>query len=176
MKIQNIKLDQLNPAKYNLRKKLKPGDPEFEKLKRSIETFGFVELIVVNRQTGDTVISGHQRLGVLKYLNWKEVECVIVDLDPESEKALNVVMNKVGGEFDIPLLTDLLKDLDMSGFDVSLTGFDSAELSDLLENRKPKKMILIHRKHWMKLPSLSQRKGTSGYLVNIDWYAETVPV
>lgn len=138
MEIQTLKLEQLNPAKYNPRKKLKPGDPEFEKLKRSIETFGFVELIVVNRHTGNTVISGHQRLAVLKHLKWKEAECVIVDLDTESEKALNVAMNKVGGEFDIPLLSDLLKDLDESGFDVSLTGFDIAELSDLFGEQETK--------------------------------------
>ncbi|MEI6131986.1 MAG: site-specific DNA-methyltransferase [Bacillota bacterium] len=131
MEIQKLKLEQLNPAKYNPRKKLKPGDAEFEKLKKSIETFGFVELIVANRKTGFTVISGHQRLSVLKFLNWVEVECVIVDLDEEAEKALNVAMNKVGGDWDIPLLTDLLKGLDESGFDVSLTGFEASEISAL---------------------------------------------
>ena len=36
MDIRTIKLSELNPAKYNPRKELKPGDPEFEKLKRSI--------------------------------------------------------------------------------------------------------------------------------------------
>ena len=40
------------------------------------------------------------------------------------EKALNVALNKIGGEFDIPLLTDLLKDLSDSDFDATLTGFD----------------------------------------------------
>lgn len=94
----------------------------------------------MNSKTGNTVISGHQRLSVLKHLGWEEAECVIVDLDTESEKALNVAMNKVGGEFDIPLLTDLLKDLDESGFDVS-------ELSDLFGEQEAKKMILMPIKH-----------------------------
>ena len=131
MKIQTKKVKELNPAPYNPRKALRPGDPEFEKLKRSIETFGFVELIVVNERTGNTVISGHQRLAVLQHLGWNEVECVMVDLDSDVEKALNVALNKVGGSWDVPLLKDLLHDLDENGFDVSLTGFDAAEISDL---------------------------------------------
>lgn len=131
MDIQTLPISQINPAPYNPRKKLKPGDPEFEKLKNSIETFGFVELIVVNKRTGYTVISGHQRLNVLRHLQWTEVECVVVDLDEASEKALNLAMNKVSGEWDVPMLTDLLKDLDASGFDLTFTGFDPAELDDL---------------------------------------------
>lgn len=134
MDIQKIPVEQLKAAKYNPRKDLKPGDAEFEKLKRSIESFGFVELIVVNRKTGFTVISGHQRLAVLKHLKWTEVECVIVELDEAEEKALNIAMNKVSGEWDMPLLTDLLKDISDSGFDVSLTGFEAADLDELLRD------------------------------------------
>jgi ParB-like chromosome segregation protein Spo0J len=76
-----MNIADLNPAKYNPRKYLKPGDIEFEKLKRSIETFGYVEPIVINIKNKNTVISGHQRLNVLKYLGHKEAECVIVELD-----------------------------------------------------------------------------------------------
>lgn len=100
MNIKVMKLSELNPAKYNPRKALKPGDKEFEKLKNSIESFGYVELIVVNTRTGNTVISGHQRLSVLKYLGKEEAECVLVDMDADSEKALNIAMNKVSGEWD----------------------------------------------------------------------------
>ena len=80
MDIRTLKLSDLNPAKYNPRKELKPGDTEFEKLKRSIESFGYVELIVVNEATGFTVISGHQRLSVLKALGYDSVECIVVSL------------------------------------------------------------------------------------------------
>ena len=52
MKIQKIKIENLNPAKYNPRKDLQPGDPEYEKLKRSIEEFGYVEPIIWNEKTG----------------------------------------------------------------------------------------------------------------------------
>ena len=64
MEIVKMKLSELNPAEYNPRKALKPGDPAYEKLKTSILSFGNVEPIVWNRSTGN-VIGGHQRLRVL---------------------------------------------------------------------------------------------------------------
>ena len=129
MKIEKLKVEDLKPAEYNPRKKLKPGDKEFEKLKKSIEEFGYVEPIILNRRT-NTVVGGHQRLEVMKFLGYTEVDCVIVDLDEKKEKALNVALNKISGEWDNELLTDLLKELDQDGI-VSLTGFETEELDDL---------------------------------------------
>ncbi|WP_207892461.1 hypothetical protein [Paenibacillus pinisoli] len=58
MNIQTISLDKLNPATYNPRDDLQPGDPEYEKLRCSIETFGYVEPIVWNERTGN-MVGGH---------------------------------------------------------------------------------------------------------------------
>ena len=52
MNIEKIAVEKLNPAKYNPRKDLKPGDAEYEKLKKSIETFGYVEPVIWNKRTG----------------------------------------------------------------------------------------------------------------------------
>ena len=49
MNIEKIKISKLNPAKYNPRKDLKPGDTEYEKLKRSMSEFGYVEPIIWNK-------------------------------------------------------------------------------------------------------------------------------
>ena len=43
MNMQTLPVDKLIPADYNPRKDLKPGDPEYEKLKRSLTEFGYVE-------------------------------------------------------------------------------------------------------------------------------------
>ena len=129
MQIEKIKVADLKPADYNPRKKLKPGDKEFEKLKKSIEEFGYVEPIILNKRT-NTVVGGHQRLEVMKHLGYEEVDCVIVDLDEQKEKALNIALNKISGEWDTELLTDLLKELDQQGV-VSLTGFETEELDEL---------------------------------------------
>lgn len=134
MDIQKISTDKLIPASYNPRKELKPGDPEYEKLKRSIEEFGYVEPVIWNKRTG-VVIGGHQRLRVLKDLGFTEVDCVVLDIDEQKEKALNVALNKISGEWDIPLLTSLLKDLNDGGYDATITGFDVSEMSSLFDDQ-----------------------------------------
>ena len=60
MNLQKISTDKISMAKYNPRKNLKPGDAEYEKLRRSIETFGYVEPIIWNERTGN-IVGGHQR-------------------------------------------------------------------------------------------------------------------
>ena len=131
MDIQKIKMELLNPAGYNPRKDLKPGDKEYEKLKRSITEFGYVEPVIWNKRTGN-VVGGHQRLKVLLDLGFSEIDCVVVDLDEQREKALNVALNKIQGEWDTDKLAALMADLDSNAFDVSLTGFDAAEIDELM--------------------------------------------
>lgn len=60
-----------------------------------------------------------------------EVECVIVEMDEDKEKALNVALNKISGEWDNDKLALLISDLQGADFDVSLTGFEPEELEDL---------------------------------------------
>jgi ParB-like chromosome segregation protein Spo0J len=55
MVIQTLPVAKLLPADYNPRKDLKPGDPEYEKLKRSITEFGYVEPVIWNKTTGHVV-------------------------------------------------------------------------------------------------------------------------
>ena len=132
MQIEKMDISRLNPAEYNPRKDLKPGDPEYEKLKRSMEQFGYVEPVVWNKST-EKVISGHQRLKILVDMGKKEVDCVVVEMDEEKEKALNIALNKINGEWDNDKLAMLISDLQGSDFDVSLTGFEEAEIADLFE-------------------------------------------
>ncbi|MCX7749181.1 MAG: site-specific DNA-methyltransferase [Clostridia bacterium] len=134
MNIQKIKTNILNPADYNPRKDLKPGDAEYEKLKRSIEEFGYVELVIWNKTTGN-VVGGHQRLKILHQMGFEEVDCVVVELDEQKEKALNIALNKIGGDWDNEKLALLISDLNDSAFDISLTGFDAAEIDELFKDK-----------------------------------------
>lgn len=133
MIIEKIKVEKLIPADYNPRKDLQPGDSEYEKIKRSLEEFGYVDPVIWNKTTG-RVVGGHQRLKVLASMGRTEVECVVVELDEEKEKALNVALNKISGDWDKEKLAVLITDLDASDFDVSLTGFDAAEIDDLFKD------------------------------------------
>ena len=60
LNMQTMPIDRLKPAKYNPRKDLKPGDPAYEKIKRSLHDFGYVDPIVWNEVTGN-IVGGHQR-------------------------------------------------------------------------------------------------------------------
>lgn len=133
MLIEKIPIDRLIPADYNPRKDLKPGDPEYEKLKRSLEEFGYVEPVIWNKTTGH-VVGGHQRLKVLLNTGITEVECVVIEMDEEKEKALNIALNKISGDWDKDKLALLIADLQGADFDVSLTGFDPGEIDDLFKD------------------------------------------
>ena len=138
MEIKELPLKELKPAAYNPRKKLKKGDKEYEKIKQSLLKFGYVDPIIVNEDL--TVIGGHQRLTVLRDLDYETAKCVIVDLPKEDEKALNIALNKITGQWDEALLADLLLDLQESDFNLDLTGFEPPEIDDILSNVHDKEL------------------------------------
>ncbi len=83
MDIRTIPIELINPAAYNPRIDLQPGDPAYEKLKRSIEEFGYVDPIIWNERTGNMVV-GHQRYKILVNEQCRtEIEVSVIDMDPE---------------------------------------------------------------------------------------------
>ncbi len=130
-RIETRNIADLKPAAYNPRKDLQPSDREYEALKNSISAFGFLEPIVWNERTGN-VISGHQRLKVLTEQGVEKVPCVVVDFDEATERAANLAMNKIGGEFDFPKVADLLLELEADNFDLALTGFPEGEIKNIM--------------------------------------------
>src|SRR5450830_1050097 len=139
MEIKKIPISKINPAPYNPRLDLQPGDAEYEKIKRSITEFDLVEPLVWNKQTGN-LVGGHQRLKVLKEQGITEVEVSVVDLDEAKEKALNIVLNKAQGDWDYQKLKDLLQEIDTGEFDIAITGFDNDELEALMNHVNPDKV------------------------------------
>ncbi|MCR4399115.1 MAG: DNA modification methylase [Firmicutes bacterium] len=144
MEIRRIPVSDINPAPYNPRRDLKPGDPEYERLKKSIAEFDLVEPLVWNEVTGN-LVGGHQRLKVLLERGQTEVEVSVVRLDPTREKALNLALNKIQGDWDYPKLKDLLLELDTGALDMEVTGFSEDEIEDLMtryhveDNGEPEK-------------------------------------
>ena len=136
--LKTLRVSVLKPAEYNPRKKLKPGDKEYEKIKGSIEEFGFADPLVVNADM--TIIGGHQRLSVAIDLGYTEVPCAVVDVDKTREKALNIALNKITGSWDEQLLADLLTDLKELDFNVDVTGFEAVEMEQLFSKVYDKKV------------------------------------
>ncbi|MCD5076637.1 site-specific DNA-methyltransferase [Enterococcus gallinarum] len=132
MEIKLMKLSDLKAADYNPRVDLVPGMDEYEKLKNSILEFGFVDPPIFNIQTGN-LVGGHQRVAVARDLNlFEEIEVSIVDLPIEKEKALNLALNKISGQWDEDKLAILLQDLDQDNLNFS--GFDEPEIDSLIKN------------------------------------------
>src|SRR4051812_10841859 len=94
MELQEMNLSDINEAEYNPRIKLKAGDKQYERLKQSILTFGYVDPLIYNKRTG-RLVGGHQRLQILKDLGEDKVQVSIVDLSENGEKDLNVRLNNI---------------------------------------------------------------------------------
>ena len=65
-----LALDAVNPAVYNPRK---ISGQQFQSLKKNIKKYGILERLIVNRRTGNTLVSGHQRLKVARELGFETV-------------------------------------------------------------------------------------------------------
>jgi ParB-like chromosome segregation protein Spo0J len=119
MIIETKKIHDLNPAPYNPRQSTKNQEKH---LKDSLEKFGIVEPIIFNKRSG-YIVGGHFRVRELKKLGYKEVECVIVDLNEEDEKELNIRLNANTGEWDWDLLANEWDNelLEEWGLDLKLT-------------------------------------------------------
>jgi ParB-like chromosome segregation protein Spo0J len=131
IKVRTLPLKDLIPAPYNPRIALKPKDPRYQKLARSLKEFGLVEPLVWNEKTRH-VVGGHARLAILKSLGVQRVPVSVVRLTPQREMALNILLNNLEaqGRYDTDMLANLLEELsDLP--ELELTGFDKADLKDL---------------------------------------------
>src|SRR5262249_54272090 len=131
LEIRLLPLSALRPAPYNPRQRLRPGEPAYKKLARSLREFGLVEPLVWNETTGH-VVGGHARLEILRSLGAGDVPVSVVRLSPEREKALNVVLNnrEAQGRFDTDRLAVLLTEMQELP-ELELTGFELDDLAAL---------------------------------------------
>lgn len=128
--IKRMEIRALCPADYNPRKNLQPGDPGYDSLMRSMESFGYVDPIVFNQRT-NRVVGGHQRLKIFVAEGVTEADCVIVDLEEKDEKTLNIALNKIHGEWDMEKLEEVMRDL-AGEAEALLTGFTQDEIDMII--------------------------------------------
>ena len=131
MESKVMKLADITPAEYNPRVARTENDFEYQALKASIDEFGLVVPLIVNERTGN-LVSGHQRLTVMQAKGVEETEVVVIDMEPEKEKALCIAMNKISGEWDYGKLADIMEELQEADLDTTMTGFSDSEIASLL--------------------------------------------
>jgi DNA modification methylase len=127
------KISEISSAKYNPRK---ITDEAMGRLTKSLAEFGNIQPITWNARTGN-VVGGHQRLKVYKAMGKTEVDVWAVDLDEQKEKAANIALNKLSGEFDMPMLKDILEEIDTGDLDMEITGFGMDEIALMMEDAHP---------------------------------------
>jgi hypothetical protein len=127
------KINEISSAKYNPRK---ITDEAMGRLTKSLAEFGNIQPITWNVRTGN-VVGGHQRLKVYKAMGKTEVDVWAVDLDEQKEKAANIALNKLSGEFDMPMLKDILEEIDTGDLDMEITGFGMDEIALMMEDAHP---------------------------------------
>lgn len=169
MKIEKVNINDLISPAYNPRD-IKPA--EMEKLKTSIDEFGYVAPIIVNEHNMH-IVGGNQRYEAMKQLGYKEVEVSYVNItDPNREKALNLRLNKMSGEWDTIKLNEILEELEINHFDISLTGF--GEFDEEIEFKN-----LLDKMEFDETPRSRTTAGTNvsennNYSENNDFIEETI--
>ena len=125
-----LKRSQIKFADYNPR----VIDDEAKKtLKRGIKKFGIVGGITINKRTGYTVVSGHQKITIMDELqkydpvtheNDYKLRGEVIDVDVKMEKELNILLNNPNaqGRWDYEKLAQIIPDIDYK--DAGLTDVD----------------------------------------------------
>ena len=109
-------------------------DEELEKLKNSIKEFGYIDPVIIN-QHNNHIVGGNQRYLALKQLGYEEVDVIFIN-EPniQKEKAMNLALNKISGDWDQDKLDVILEEISLSDIDITLTGFDEIEFTNLSDD------------------------------------------
>jgi len=162
MKIEKIEISKLKPATYNPRQITKK---QYSDLKDSIDRFGLVDPIIINKN-GNIVIGGHQRLKICKELKHTEIDCVVLDLNKEQERELNIRLNKSGGEWDMDILANEfdIEELKDWGFKDVEFGFN---IDKIEEDKEDEYVITIKESNIAKANQLFKELDERGLDVKI---------
>jgi len=146
MQVDKINIQDIIPADYNPRQ-IKPE--QLQQLQENMQRFGLVDPIIINLKNNH-IIGGHQRYTILKQeypdkqlhllklgdIGWVFDETNLKLDNINDEKALNISLNNLSGEFDNESLGKLLNDLQQADYDITLTGFQDYEVYDIILNNE----------------------------------------
>jgi len=132
MKIENVKLSELNEAKYNPRRLTKK---QYEDLRKSLLKYGMVEPIIVNKNNNN-IVGGHQRAKIWSLLGNSSIPVYYIELSDKDEKELNIRLNKNSGEWDFDILSNEFQLDDLKGWGFSAQDLGVHNFNDLIEEKE----------------------------------------
>ena len=127
--MQLVPIGKLVPYVNNARTHSKE---QITKLRSSLREFGFVNPVIIDREFN--IIAGHGRILAAKEENIEQVPCVFVDHLTEAQKKAYILADNrfaLDAGWDEDMLRVEMEALQGMDFDISLTGFDEAEIADL---------------------------------------------
>ena len=127
---QLVDINKLVPYANNARTHNKE---QILKLRSSLREFGFVNPVIIDKAYN--VLAGHGRIEAAKEEGIAEVPCVYADHLTEAQKKAYILADNrmaLDAGWDDELLSVEIQELQELGFDLSMTGFDEKELTDLL--------------------------------------------
>lgn len=130
--MQLVPIGKLVPYVNNARTH---SQEQINKLRSSLREFGFINPVIIDRDFG--VIAGHGRILAAKEEGITEVPCVFADHLTETQKKAYIIADNrmaMDAGWDEELLRVEIEALQAQAFDLSLTGFDEKELSDLFKD------------------------------------------
>lgn len=132
--LRTFRLDELTDYYKNPRSL---SEKEFKQLKTSLDKFGMIDKPIVNLDSANTIIGGHQRKHVMESTGAKEIECWIPDreLTDKEVEELNIRLNKNTGSWDFDTLANEfeLPDLVEWGFEPFELGVNDEPAPDFKE-------------------------------------------
>lgn len=144
--IERLPLNDLKPYEKNSRTHT---PSQIDQIVKSIEEFGFTNPVLVDDD--GVIVAGHARVEAAKKMGLTEVPCLrLSGLSKDQIRAYVIADNKLAmnAGWDDAILSEEIKTLIDNGFDVDLTGFDNAEIKDLMgetDDNKDKRGVLADK-------------------------------
>lgn len=131
-RFEKVNIDKLVPYARNARTHSKE---QILQLRASLREFGFVNPVIVDKDLN--IIAGHGRILAAKEECITEVPCVFVEHLTDAQKRAYIIADNrlaLNAGWDAEMLSVEITDLQGADFDISLLGFDDAELNKLMGN------------------------------------------
>ena len=124
--VKDLKEDQKNSRKHS--------EKNISALTKSLIAFGQQKPIVIDKD--NNVIAGNGTLQAARSINWKALKVVVTRLEGNTKSAFAVADNRTAelADWDDDQLAQTLSELENAeSIDLTITGFNQEELSDLVE-------------------------------------------